>query len=313
MMYNKLCILLLSFLLLMSACVKQQGSTDPIKSGSEGLQLLFVDNLPKEVVVGKDDQPLILTLDIRNRGTYPETLEDTTFAAFMWFSGYDPKAISLEPLSRTIIPIEGRNQANPAGGQTLVEFSAKIISQNLNVGKYTPKLLANVCYRYQTIATPDVCIEPDPLSATVSRTTPVCRAKDASLGTQGAPVAVARVEQTTLPNEIQFKITLKNVGRGDVVHPAAQCSTQGSSQLTRQNIDKVEVSSVKIGEKELSCRPLDENKIARLVEGTGYIICTLGKADISSTSAYVTPLTIRLTYDYKQSVEKQLVINKIAV
>ena len=302
-------------ILLLNACsLQKQASKDPIRTGSEGLQLILIDNLPKEIVVGNDDQPIIFSIDVRNRGAYPETLEGTEFVGFVWFSGFDPKAMPIEPVGTALTPIEGRNPANPAGGQALVDFSAKILPKNLNVGKYSPKLLANVCYRYQTIANPDVCIEPDQLSTTLSRITPVCRAKDVSLGTQGAPVAIDRVEQTTLPNEIQFKITIKNVGKGEVVDPTASCSSQGSALLTRQNLDRVKASSVKIGAegKELACRPLDENNMVRLIDGTGYIICTLSKKDITIKTAYVTPLTITLSYDYKQSVDKQITINKIA-
>ncbi len=299
----------------LSACsIQKQTSKDPTRTGSEGLQLTLIDNLPKEIVVEKDEQPIIFSIDVRNKGAYPETLQGAEFIGFVWFSGYDPKAMPIEPVGIALTPIEGRNPANPAGGQALVDFSAKILPQNLNVGKYSPKLLANVCYRYQTVANPDVCIEPDPLATTLSRVTPVCRAKDASLGTQGAPVAIDKIEQTTLPNEIQFKITIKNVGKGEIVDPAASCSSQGSALLTRQNLDRVKVSSVKIGAegKELACRPLDENNIARIIDGTGYIICTLSKKDITLKTAYVTPLTIKLEYDYKQSVEKQITINKIA-
>jgi hypothetical protein len=201
--------------------------------------------------------------------------------------------------------------ANPTGGEAVVDFSFTVVSKNLNQGKYTPKLLANTCYHYETRANPEVCIQPDMLKATLSKSAPVCRPSDISLGTQGAPVAVKKIEQTTLPNEIQFKITIQNVGKGEIVDPTASCTTLGSSQLTRQQLDRVVVKSIKVGEKELQCRPLDSSKIMRLIDGVGYIICTLPLTDAKNTPSYVTPLAIHLAYDYKQSIEKQITINKI--
>jgi hypothetical protein len=96
----------------LNACAKQN-PTDPIKSGSEGVQIMFLETIPKEVVVGNENQPLQLAVDVRNRGAYPETTENSEWAGMLWISGYDKNAITIDPQSVSLTPIEGRNPCKP--------------------------------------------------------------------------------------------------------------------------------------------------------------------------------------------------------
>ena len=49
----------------------------------------------------------------------------------------------------------------------------------------------------------------------------------------------------------------------------------------------------------------------RLVNGEGFVICELGDSDYSNKiSAYTTPIIIKLSYGYRTTVERKLLIKR---
>ena len=181
-------------------------------------------------------------------------------------------------------------------------------------------MLATACYSYATIASPSVCIDPDPYSTIKGKK--VCEAKDITLSNQGAPIAVVNVDEEAFATKTQFRIIIKNVGGGEVMKNEVlfqdKCSPFGSSKVEREDIDKVYLINARLSNKELQCGPFAEGEVksaqgfVRLVNGEGSITCELPKSDYGSNTAYISPLEIKLLYVYRSTAEKKVQIKREA-
>jgi len=218
---------------------------------------------------------------------------------------------------------------NPKGGFDSTEFEGKIKADKIIVDQYDPVILATVCYPYFTKASPTVCIDPFPFE---HREEKVCEIGSVTLSSQGAPIAVTKVEQEAATGKIQFKIHIKNVGDGDVIWNKEgldeltpllnRCSPLGGGILNRKDFDRVQVESVIIGNvdmlKENRCSPFTDGtagttNIVKLFNGEGFVICTLNVRDLGSIqSAYTSPLNIELRYAYRSSISKKIKISKLS-
>ena len=307
-------------------------SLEEIRTGTEGIALSFLPNAPPTTIHIEQGAPIEanafdVVLEIRNKGAYPQPNEGTgglgpSFGK-VFLSGYDPTIITLESkdgksgdLSK--LALEGKSTINPNGGQDILGFNGKILAENLNVEKYEPTLLATACYYYFTIAGPSVCIDPNPYSTVKEKK--VCEVQDTSLSSQGAPIAVTRIDEEAFATKTQFRITIKNAGNGDVLKADAasnKCDPSGTQKITREDVDKVNLMWVKIADKALMCGPFAEapqkntGGLIRLINGEGFVICELPSSEYSNKiSAYTTPLLIQLSYGYRNSIEKKIQIKK---
>lgn len=331
-------VILIIALLLISSCsltgkkgtsTSKSSKREDIRTGTQGIVISFLPNAPPDKIVveqGADSRlnSFEVILDIRNKGAYPQP-EDGVPApiAKVFLTGYDRNVIffeknpPLEDLSSK--PLDGKSTINPNGGQDLITFKGYVNIENLNVEKYEPTLQATTCFQYWTVAGPSVCIDPDPYSTVSGKK--VCEAQDITLSSQGAPIAVTKIEEEAFASKTQFRITVKNVGAGDVFKDKAleKCGPEGE-KIVREDIDKIYVRQVKIGNKELLCGPFIDRPNAdvreragyiRLINGEGHIICELQSGDYSSTkSAYTTPINIMLLYGYRNVAEKKFLIKK---
>ncbi len=219
-----------------------------------------------------------------------------------------------ESLLNKFLP--GVSSLNPNGGFDSVEFASTINADSLQIDNYNPTILATACYPYATKAGPSVCIDPNPFDTKQKK---VCSIGSQILSSQGAPVAVTKIDQEASSKKIRIKITLKNAGKGDVISPASlqKCSST-TDLLKRDDFDMVKLTSVKAGTLELlsSCGPFTNQgtNLIRLFDGEGFVICTIDVSDASklgSTSAYLTPLTIELNYGYRITASKKISIRKV--
>lgn len=322
--------LLLILLIFIAGCKggkSVEKALEEIRSGTEGIVVSFLPNAPPEkIFVADKDEEFEIILELRNRGAYPQPGEGSNGQApsigKVYLSGFDKNIITVKPKEDGINDLstralEGKSSINPNGGQDIIGFVATVITDNLNVEKYDPTLLATACYNYQTVAGPSVCIDPLPYSTNDKK---VCQVQDTTLTSQGAPIAVTRIDEEAFASKIQFKITIKNVGKGDVLKEGAldKCDPFGEQKISRDDIDKIFLKYVKISNTPLLCGPFaaglvksDEGGLIRLINNEGFIICELSAEAYSNTlSAYTTPLVIQLNYGYRNTAEKKLQINK---
>jgi len=337
---SKILIFALLILILISSCGKEdtQKAVEELRIGTEGVSVTFLPNNPPSIVYA-DQQRFDVVLEINNRGAYPQVGDPINTLGKVFLGGYDANILTVNPNSFELKPIElqGKSMVNLKGGSTLVTFNDVGIN-DLNVEKYEPTFLAIACYNYYTVAAPNVCIDPDPYS-TISQKK-VCQVQDVALTSQGAPIAVTKIEEEAFADKTQFKVTIKNVGAGDVLKSQSassgtgassniidKCNPFGQSKIGREDIDKVYLQEVKIGPQTLQCWPFAGEKLnsgatenvkgnfgyIRLLNGEGSIICELTKSDPSyseAKTAYTTPLRIVLTYAYKTTAERKITIKK---
>jgi len=310
-MEKKLIILAsLVIVLLISSCGKgprTQNIEEEYRTGTQGLVMNFVKNAPPNEVYDGDD--INIMVELRNKGAYPTTRD---FEGKLEITGFDEAALynGRWDGSNLIPPtLEGRSQDNPEGGYEMKTYRA-IARVPFGNEIYEPTIIVHACYRYQTIASPTVCIDPDPYSI-VQEEKP-CRIHDVSLGGgQGAPVAVTRVEERVSKDKVHFKIYIKNVGGGTVLDDIAYSYSYYSRcplDLDYEDLNKV-IADVSLSySNPIECSPQGTvNDPIRLNEnGEGFIRCSFPKPN--SASAFETPLQIKLYYAYADSISKKIKI-----
>lgn len=351
--------ILLIFLLAISAagCDKIGGkdkkeSTEFVR-GPEGLVMSFVPNYPQDRFIvskpkqaGEEEEPISVLIEVRNKGTYPpegkidhygKGDEHVYFGlGALHLSGFDKTIIQIkennvEKLSKRlgqdngdfILYLPAASSVNPLGSIDTAEFDGIISTDNILIDSYNPTILVTACYPYFTKSTPAVCIDPEPFD---SRQEKVCAIGSQAVPNQGAPVAVTRIDQEAAAGKIQFKISIKNVGDGDVVWDKEgiselsalldRCSPNEGGKLDRKDFDRVQLEKVEIGEVDLfsgnKCAPFADgtNNIVRLFDGEGFVICTYDVPD-TVQSAYTTPIDIELRYAYRSTISKPIQIKKL--
>jgi len=317
---------MLFLLISISACSKKKAvekKLEDIRTGTQGIVMNFLPNAPPDKIhVGENpnaDNTFDVILEVRNKGAYPQPNEGKSPDGVVILSGYDPNIITFNRIeqgefnyeSMKEMALEGKSTINPNGGLDLVIFKGFVTAENVKVDKYEPTLLATACYQYRTVAGPSVCIDPDPYSTVNLKK--VCQIQSISLSNQGAPIAVTRIDEEAFARKTQFKITIKNAGGGDVF--TRQQGDTKCLKLERNDIDKVWVEEVRVGNKLLNCRPFIDGATSgndgymRLINGEGFIICEFSDYGSASTT-YITPMTIRLLYDYRNTAEKKIQIKK---
>ncbi len=321
--------LFLILIILISGCKGKNGAKpqEEVRTGTEGIAISFLPNAPPEKIHVEQgsDNTFEVVLVLRNKGAYPQPGESSGIgpAGRVFLSGYDPLIIDFKSkdgksADLSTKTLEGKSTINPNGGQDILTFTGEVKAENLNVEKYEPTLLATACYHYETVAGSPVCIDPNPYSTVEKK---ICEVHDIALASQGAPIAVTKIDEEAFATKTQFKITIKNVGGGDVIKETSfnKCGSSGE-KVEREDIDKLKIEEVKISDKYLQCGPYSEGEVrggaglVRLINGEGYITCELPKSAYSAyetgTTAFTTPLMIKLSYVYRNTAERKLQIKK---
>lgn len=302
-------ILICAFAVLLSACAVQQTNKEQqiattYRTGTQGLDLRFLPNLPPNRLFDTDTFNAVI--EIENRGAY--TVGGPGDKVYL--SGFDPSILTgILEWGEEIPRIEGRTQYVPQGGIDVLAFKGNIAPlRPRNIDKYPVRMLATACYEYKTIATTPICIDPDPYSPTTRPK--ICTPTPVSLGGgQGGPIAVTQIEVDPSPGRTRFKIHIQNVGGGEVFRYGAEylqkCSPH-TSPLAFDEIDYVELRDITLGGVSIkpTCKPLDRNHI-RLTNGKGTVFCEMMTR---GQDAYSTPIVVELNYGYRSSVFKDIEI-----
>ncbi|MBI2135043.1 hypothetical protein HYU09_03560 [Candidatus Woesearchaeota archaeon] len=306
-------------LILVSGCqakTGKQSSKDP-SAGTDGLIINFLANNPQDnyIVTDEQEEPISIILELRNKGSYPRDNDVNELSrGQVYISGFDGNIIHMEEAEKRLDRqfLEGRSPINPEGGFDTIEFKGNIYTSGIVIEKYEPTILATLCYPYATKASPSACIDPFPFDQKQKK---VCKIGSQTLTSQGAPIAITSIDQEASSSKIQFKINLKNAGKGDIIkiESLEKCNPTGGQALERNDFDRIELVRAEAGLVPLSCGPFTEgNGIIRMSNGQGFIICSINKEDYQDTkSAYTTPLNLEFRYGYRTTASKPIKITKI--
>jgi hypothetical protein len=203
--------------------------------------------------------------------------------------------------------LRGNNYNFPGGEQDYLVFDGSITNWPKNLEESPQTFMITNCYAYTTYASPNVCIDPQPFAPGRKACTPKPITWS---GSQGAPVAISRVEQENTPYSVVFTISVSNVGNGDVydLGKVMKCSPYSNDKLMARDFNVVMVGDVRIGRQLLHCQPKD--KIIRLVNGKGQITCTYDLEYATARTGYMTPLIVELWYGYSETQTKYVTFKR---
>lgn len=295
-------ILVIIVALLVSGCTgisgkKKAETAEEAHKGTRGLTLSFLQNAPPATMYVEEgvaqQLPYQVVLDVKNEGAYTTSSE-------IHLLGFDRELIGLTERGY-MGNIEGRSPQNPDGGHE--QFLAEIASITLPPGTDTLSfnLLIAACYPYKTEASLPVCIDPDPFGVVVAK---ACMPGSVPTGGgQGAPVAITSVQQESLPNKAIFKMTVSNVGGGQVYSypPMVNCMDLAYSEIDRVSYSTPVIGSNIIGD----CSPRSP---LVLTNGRATLTCIF---NIPQNQAFTSALNIELDYGYTNTMQKMVKIKKI--
>ena len=296
MQKKRLLLIVLSALLVLTACGVPQGENpgqsaaalQAASTGFQGVEIQFMPNAPPNQIY--DVNQLNAIVEVNNLGRF--NLEPQN--CFVELSGYDSTIITGMNYRQSCGLLDGKNPYNLNGGYNQIEFKSGNILLPANTPTYTPTLRLAACYQYQTVATPQVCV--DPLFYTISSQQKSCNPGSVQMSSsQAAPVADTNIYPQMLGGKALFDITIQNVGGGLVLSPFTSLLSCPSN-LGYQDENKVAYSVSMAGGTLISCKP--ESGVVTLNNGQGKMICQFS---IGNSPSFETPLRIELNYNYMKS------------
>ncbi|MBD3310028.1 hypothetical protein GF351_02305 [Candidatus Woesearchaeota archaeon] len=274
--------------------------------GTQGIETDFVRNAPPSTVYEGDSLEVIV--ELRNRGAWPTS---DILEGKLEVSGFDLNAIRGTWQGGNQMPndLQGRSMYNPEGGyDTMTYRDSDGVRVPFEADKYEANILVHSCYRYKTMASPIVCIDPDPYR--VVQEEKVCDIEDSiSVGSgQGGPVGISSIREKVGSENIYFEIYIRNFDNGRVAHWNAY--NRCPFDLEYDEINKVIVDVKLPYDSNPDCSPAGTaSDPVRLVNGQGWMHCSFNKP--MSGSAFTTPLQIELRYIYSDTIEKEVEIIRI--
>jgi hypothetical protein len=315
-MNKSLATILIVLALFLFGCGSTQSSQEGdinYKTGTQGVEMNFMDNMPANVVY--DGDVFNIGMEMWNRGT--EQVPDGVF----YLSGFDRSIITAArdanmPVRSDVIPIPNdgsgvqftfmgdsdmRTQYNREGGYRQYLFTGAVVLPRQTTRLNVP-IRVDACYLYNTEASVSLCLDPQPWKTNFEK---ACNAGAITgTGSQGAPVSISGVEQESVAGgkRLRLKVTVTNSGSGTLLDPA-YAIPNCPNLFNPLDINRVEVESVTLaGNLVNDCKP---QLINMGNSGTGYFYCE----DIpisQQDNSYITTLIVKLRYGYKVSIQKNI-------
>ncbi len=252
--------------------------------GTKALEVEILENMPPEEIYEYED--FTIGVAIRNTGRYDVEEAEISLAGLvdMYFD------VEKEDYKEKI-NLKGRSQDNPEGELKFIQINAKNKGIPLGMEEYDASFDIGLFYSYETIASAEVCVNPNALK-NIKLSEDLCEMKDVRLSSQGAPIAVKKVEQyiSSVGSKLRanYEIYLDNVGDG---------------KLT---FDKIKLEEAMLSTNELTCKnyiieDFNEQKEPKFV-------CYRDISNEEGTDSTI--LSVKLSYDYKTVHQGEITIKK---
>ena len=238
-----------------------------------------------------------------------------------------------------VLMLEPRSIYNPSGGVDMITFKARAKSPGQLSEKHESAIIASACYAYSTQLEQEVCLDTD--IGHLSVFDPVCDTEDIMLNSQGAPLAITKIETNIIPFtdsdgteyiRPQFVITVKNMEEGSIINSEKTSDACSAIGLDRYDYDMVVMNKLVLSNENIIYRfngynttshkefVLDNDPdtiectsspIRLDSDGEGKIRCTVKEGVIKKDQAsYSTQLYMEFDYGYMHSISKEIVIEK---
>lgn len=297
-------ILLLGLVVFLSACSGggdgSLPSTAHAFSGNDGVTINFLDDVfddeylnPKE----DDTRQIKIGVQVLNEGAV-----DTDNILLVLST--EGNVISSRIRER-VLSLFGRARLvaaeNNIGGRSLVDFDAVVHHVKLPPsGVWNSIIEVAACYPYETRAGQTICINTKHFS--LSDIKPLCETKDVKLRTQGAPVAVTRIE-TILEGEgagitsvrPTFRIFIKNVGGGEIIQQGNYQVACRSEGVGENYYDQIRVSG-SFGIDALEC---EQTLRFKRNDQENFVTCESSRSYPVQDPVFERQLEVVLSYGYK--------------
>lgn len=303
-------IICIAVLLLATAC-GPGGNNVQLKTflgGTEGITIEFDKNAPPKEVFDGGDFPFTVAVRLRNKGEYfvPKDLAKVTIAGIraQEFNLRDADLIKAAPDDL----IERKTDS---AGKVIEPSDIFVEFNNMNHVTFITgnsldfPIRAEVCYAYGTTAASSLCVRKnlaDPEEGglcDIESTRP--------LSVSGAPIRISEVrEYRRGKDSVGFTFTVKNSGpgTGKVFNKGSLCEGGRTTE------DRMLVN-VKTDVPGLTCSNLATTRegvaegTVQLFENSREITC---QQKIPTTADYELPVTITLTYDYRDYAETSVTV-----
>ncbi len=241
-------------------------------------------------------------VDVANSGSY--NIENGLYSFISEDQFLKPLSAKQERFS-----LKGKSRFDPVGEFRQIHFKLQNLGIPSQFESFVSPLIFQACYKYKTLASAPVCIDPD-----IQNLNPVkpCQPRPVVLsGGQGAPVAVTRVEPRMVPEgdkvKPMFAIYVQHLGSGSVVKEegAESACTGGPSGAAFANFADV---SVELQGRKLQCDPAE----VRIDTGkeSSFFCKDENLYDISA-GTFSTVLSIDLSYGYVNTVMLPVTVTRI--
>ena len=338
MQYKKL-IIIFAILLFVLGCKGGKKEYQPalttkdLYTGTDGLEMEFLENAPSEEVF--ENGPLPVGLRLYNKGVH--NIENGYLSLTLEKDYMEVNERTLRSMEERVqfsdsehinFNLNGQSMENPKGDQDILTFTVN--TKNLSKTDpqsetHTSPIIITACYKYQTKATETVCVDTGVYD--LKKREKPCEVKTITLDGQGAPVAVTEIKTEMLPDKDntllikpRFTIKVKNLGKGEVIKGNDETLTKACSSAPlyypEWNIinAKVYISTMDEEDKldcDMSTKGTNDDGILNLKNKEDSIRCIYEKGFDEKKGTFSTPIYIELAYGYTDTISKDIKIKRI--
>lgn len=305
------------FLLISLALAGCQGDDKKVRKltnyigGTDGLAIGFTKNAPPDKILDDKQEDFDVSLDIQNNGEY--TILPGEIVATL--SGIDREAFSLPSLNaKNMFQLERKINDRGVvrnGGRNDLAFGLATYRDDL-AADFTTDMVADVCYKYRTVAVSGVCLKKDTLQL---KTTDACLIDNdkVEFENSGAPVQVSNVfTRKAGKNSVKVSFVIENKGSGEVFVPGTftdSCSGHEKDEA------RLHVSLASPSPRITFRCDLFNNAAAgdvKLYDKKREISCIIDTAGLQETS-YEALVNIQIDYVYRNAIFKTITIENANV
>ena len=302
MMKKTIIIILIFSLLLVSSC-KQQATVDSTATfigGTVGLSADFVTSNPPSEFKKSSSVPLKIL--IKNEG---ESQVATGNAKVKIFSP-EPTQLGLSTAFKSNIgALMKKDSLTGTGGEQEIDFGK--ISYKPNVINQEPIILrARLCYDYMTDTVSNVCLKS---RASAELNDGVCDITGQNIVRTGdvssAPIQITSIIEQSAADQVNFAITVQNVGQGSVFSPSATCESLENDEQRGNEKDKMllKITSPVNAQCDFKTGNPGKEGTISLINNAAIIKCWAPVEDTVEDK-----IKISLTYKYRDQITKSVTV-----